>query len=172
VATTVISTIPFANRNNAQKERGLNKAEIAAVNYYAADRASQQTIAKRLGYVPDKADADSGNAKLNAKVERIGDIFGQQGRDQKTVIERVKQAQLETKRETTRGSGIVRQQTRSSGAGIEAAIRANRPITTVSVHVNATTVSKHYNVSQRYGNKNGSRNQDSNGSGTLGNGGR
>jgi TP901 family phage tail tape measure protein len=172
VAATVISTLPFVDRNNAQAAKGLNKAEIAAVNYYAADRASQQTIAKRLGYVPDKADADAGNAKLNAKVESLESTFERKQQDLKQVTERVKAAQLETKRETTRGSGIVSQTTRAGSANIVSAIYANRPQTFVSVNVNATTVSKTYNVSQRYGNKNGSRNQDSNGSGTLGNGGR
>jgi TP901 family phage tail tape measure protein len=88
-----------------------------------------------------------------------------------SVTERVRSAAIETKRETGRGSGIVRNQTRSSGAGIEAAIRANRPVVTTIVNVNATTVSKTYNVSKRYGPKNGSRNANSNGSGTLGNGG-
>jgi TP901 family phage tail tape measure protein len=131
---------------------------------------SNKELARQL-----KKDAQAqldGTKETPKRVDHLGDIFGRHAVDQKSVTERVKQAQLETKRETTRGSGIVRQQTRSSGAGIEAAIRANRPIITVGVNVNATTVSKTYNVSKRYGNKNGSRNQDSNGSGTLGNGGR
>jgi TP901 family phage tail tape measure protein len=172
VATTVLSTLPFADRNNAQGAKGLTKAEIAAVNYYAADRASQQTIVKRLGYVPDKADAESGNAKLQSKVETLEATFERKQESVKQATERVKTAQQETKRETTRGAALTTSATRVGSSAIVSAIYANRPQTFVSVNVNATTVSKTYNVSQRYGNKNASRNQDSNGSGTLGNGGR
>jgi TP901 family phage tail tape measure protein len=106
------------------------------------------------------------------KITALGVSFGRQSADIKSATERVRSAQQETKRETTRGSALGASATRTGSSSIVSAIYANRPQTFVSVNVNATTVSKTYNVSQRYGNKNGSRNQDSNGSGTLGNGGR
>ena len=116
------------------------------------------------------------------KITTLGVTFGRGSRDQISVTERVKQAQQETKRETTRGLAIVKgqtaqsgsqvvRQTSASGAAIVAAVRAI-PAPMVSVNVSATTVTKKTTINNRYGPSGGSRNQDSNGSGTLGNGGR
>ena len=56
---------------------------------------------------------------------------------------------------------------------IVGAIRAiPRPVTYVNVSVSATSVSRTVTVVKRYGSPSGSRNQDSDGSGTLGNGGQ
>ena len=62
--------------------------------------------------------------------------------------------------------------TRTGSASVVGAIYANRPIITTNVTVNATTVSKTVVVKERYGTSGGSRNSNSNGSGTIGNGGR
>lgn len=164
VATTVISSIPFIERNNALEDRGLNSAEIAAVKYYSADKAAQQTIAKRLGYVPDKKDADTGNAKLSATVKR-------EIAHQRTATDRVRTAQQETKRETTRGSAIVASAERQGSAAIVGAIQRIPP-PVVNVRVSPTTITNVRNVTNRYGTTGGSRNRNSTGSGTLGNGGR
>jgi hypothetical protein len=106
------------------------------------------------------------------KITTLGVTFGRGSRDQISTTERVKQAAQETKREAQRGLAIVRSQTSASGHGIEATIRANRPIVSVNVAVSATTVTKKTTINNRYGPAGGSRNTDSNGSGTLGNGGR
>jgi hypothetical protein len=81
-------------------------------------------------------------------------------------------AAAETTREATRGLAIVNSTTRAGSSAVVGAIYANRPIITTNVRVNATTVSKQVTVVERYGQSGGSRNQNSNGSGTLGNGGR
>jgi TP901 family phage tail tape measure protein len=84
----------------------------------------------------------------------------------------IEAATNETKRETTRGAQAVAASTRAGSSSVVAAIYANRPIITTNVRVNATTVSKEVTVNNRYGPSGGSRNSDSNGSGTVGNGGR
>jgi hypothetical protein len=86
----------------------------------------------------------------------------------KASVNAAKSAINETRRETTRGVS----QTAASGRGVEAAIARNRPITNVQVNVSATTVKHTVQVTNRYGSSGGSRNNNSNGSGTLGNGGR
>jgi hypothetical protein len=83
-----------------------------------------------------------------------------------------KAAAIETKRETSRSGGIIAATNRQGSASVVNAIYANRPIVTTIVNVSATTVEKTTIVNKRYGSTGGSRNEDSNGSGTLGNGGR
>jgi hypothetical protein len=179
VAVSVISTLGFAERNNRQEEKGLTQAERVAVNYYNSDKTQQQQIYKRLGYVPDKQDANTGNQKLESKVNALGVKFGRFP----PAIDKVKVAAQETKREAQRGLAIVKSQTqtsgsaiqgttRSSAAGIEAAVRASRPIITVDVDVSSTNVTRVTTKTTRSGPTGGSRNADSSGSGTLGNGGR
>jgi TP901 family phage tail tape measure protein len=179
VAVSVLATMGFAERNNAQEREGLTQAERVAVNYYASDKTQQQNIYKRLGYVPDKKDANTGNRKLEDKVNGLNVKFGRFP----PAIDKVKVAAQETKREAARGLAIVRSQTQSSGAaiqgttrssaaGIEAAVRASRPIITVDVDVSSTNVTRVNTKTTRSGPTSGSRNADSSGSGTLGNGGR
>jgi hypothetical protein len=159
-----------ANQNQGMADQGLNEAEIAAVKYYNADKVTQQNIFKRLGYVPDKKDADSGNAKLEDKVNALGVKFGRFP----PAIDKVKVAAQETKREAARGLAIVKSQTqtsgsaiqgttRSSAAGIEAAVRASRPIITVDVDVSSRSVTRVNTRTTRSGPTGGSRNVDGGG---------
>ena len=167
VAVSVISTLGFAERNNRQEQQGLTQAERIAVNYYNADRTQQQNIYKRLGYVPDKKDANTGNRKLEDKVNALGVKFGRFP----PAIDKVKVAAQETKREAARGLAIVKSQTqtsgsaiqgttRSSAAGIEAAIRSSRPVTNVEVNVSAGGVTTVNTKTSRSGPTGGSRNRD------------
>lgn len=89
-----------------------------------------------------------------------------------TGVSKATAAALETKRETTRGAALTAATTRTGSASVVGAIYANRPIISTTVNVNATTVTKTYTVKERYGPSGGSRNQNSTGSGTFGNGGR
>ena len=118
----------------------------------------------------------------NDKLTTLGVTFGRGSRDQISTTERVKQAALETKREAARGLAIVKNQTatsgstvasttRSAGAGIEAAVRASKSDVFVDVNISATQVSSVQVKTRRRGPSGGSRNSDSDGSGTLGNGG-
>ncbi len=168
IAVTLSEMEAAADRNQEKADQGLTRAEIAAVNYYNADKVTQQNIFKRLGYKPDKSDADRGNAKLENKVNALGVKFGRFP----PAIDKVKVAAQETKREAQRGLAIVRSQTqtsgsaiqgttRSSAAGIEAAIRASRPIITTNVSVSSTNVTTVNTKVTRSGPSGGSRNRDS-----------
>lgn len=54
----------YAGKNNLLAEKGLNFSEITAVKFYTSSLAEQQTAAKHLGYLPNKADFASGMAKI------------------------------------------------------------------------------------------------------------
>lgn len=68
---------------------------------------------------------------------------------------------LAAKRAGDTNASATRVSVGSAATRITSAIRANRPITNVSVHVNATTVTKSYTVVTRYGPSGGSATKDS-----------
>lgn len=112
---------------------------------------------------------------LTGQIDKLDALKEQANRtkdDTVAATERVKRAADETKREAGRGLAIVNNATRGVAPPIVSAIYANRPIVNVDIDVSATHVSKTVTTTTRYGPSGGSRNQDSNGSGTLGNGGR
>lgn len=169
LAAWAASMDSFIQKNQEKKDKGLTTAEIAAVGYYAADKQTQSLIYKRLGYIPKKSDADTGNAKLQGKIASTNDSLVQLKKEQAEArritsqkLSENRTAQIETKRETGRGASLMSSTTRSSSATnaatISSAIRANRPtITTkVDVHVTAASVSKSVTVQERYGSGNGS----------------
>jgi hypothetical protein len=194
VVLTAESIQGFADENQTFKDKGLNQEEIAAMRYYTASTADQSTMAKRLGYIPDKADYASAQAKLDAGLADLKTMATRTKDDTVAATKRVETQQIETQRETTRGFGLLDQTarvttalqtgataaaalstvmaTRTGSSSIVGAIYASRPIITTNVHVNATTVQKTVTVKERYGTSGGSRDQNSNGSGTFGNGGR
>ena len=128
------------------------------------------------------------------KLDALREMANRTKDDTVAAQNRVRDAQIETQRETTRGFGLLDQTARVTTAlqtgataaaaittaiatqrgssSIVGAIYASRPIITTNVHVNATTVQKTVTVKERYGTSGGSRDQNSNGSGTFGNGGR
>lgn len=90
----------------------------------------------------------------------------------KSAAERTRDAALETKREAARGLAIVNSATRSGTSQVVGAIQANRPLTFVTVNVSGTSIKQSVDVKNRTGKSGGSRNNNTDGSGTLGNGGR
>lgn len=107
------------------------------------------------------------------QVDRKGERTVESVNDNKTTVAAAMAAAATTTSSQTRTSGVVNAQaTRSGSASVVGAIYANRPIISTTVNVNATTVTKTYTVKERYGPSGGSRNQNSTGSGTIGNGGR
>lgn len=65
-AVSLESIAGYAGDNNRLAKLGLNQAEIAAQRFYNSNRADQDRIIKHLGYMPTKADFESGNAKIKA----------------------------------------------------------------------------------------------------------
>lgn len=59
------SIAEFGKKNNELAAAGLSFDEITAVKFYNSSLASQEVARKHLGYMPTKADFDSGMAKLN-----------------------------------------------------------------------------------------------------------
>jgi TP901 family phage tail tape measure protein len=107
-----------------------------------------------------------------AKLDRLREQADRTKDDTVAAQNRTRDAAIETKRETSRSGGIIAATNRQGSASVVNAIYANRPIVTTIVNVSATTVEKTTIVNKRYGSTSGSRNEDSDGSGTLGNGGR
>ena len=165
---------------------GTVKAEVAGVKLVVG--ASQAAQAHALQVQQTEIQ------KTNQKLADLR-VMSQRTKDDTVAAQnRVRDATVETQRETNRGFGLLDQTTRvttalqtgataaaaltgavatrTGSASVVGAIYANRPIITTNVHVNATTVSKQVTVVERYGTSGGSRNQNSNGSGTYGNGGR
>jgi TP901 family phage tail tape measure protein len=122
--------------------------------------AAQKLMADKQGTTVDKM----------VTLERT---FDRKQEDLKAATERVQQAQQETKRENARGTAIVSGDVRNSAATIRDGFsRIPPPIVNVRVGVTATSVTKNVTIQNRYGDKGTSRNSNSTGSGTLGNGGQ
>ena len=158
------SALPAELKGGGGKGMSESQTRItAALQHIAAN-----TPAPQIKTIADPRDVRPTQEKLDhVKAALVAQRQGEQTIGQRT------QARIdEAKRETARGTTIMAATQRSGSASIVSAIYANRPITNVSVSVSATTVQKNIVKTTRYGPPGGSRNQNSNGSGTLGNGGR
>ena len=142
----------------------------------------------------DLARVQEEQKRTNQRLESLRVMASRTKDDTVAAQNRVRDATIETQRETSRGFGLLDQTTRITTAlqtgataaaavttafatqrgssSIVGALYATRPQTYVNVNVNATTVTKSITRIERYGTSGGSRNRDSNGSGTFGNGGR
>jgi hypothetical protein len=150
--------------NNVAKRIEQTKANIAALTERAAngDQVAQRQLAEQRTVLANLLGKTS---ELITQSDRTKD-------DTVAAQNRTRDAAIETKRETNRSGGVIAATTRQGSASVVNAIYANRPIITTIVNVSATTVEKTTIVNKRYGSSGGSRNEDSDGSGTLGNGGR
>jgi TP901 family phage tail tape measure protein len=112
-------------------------------------------------------------SKTPEKITALGVSFGRQSAEVKSAVERAKDAAMETKRETARGTGIVTSAVDRSAATIRNGFSLiPPPMVSVNVAVSPTTINRVTNVTNRYGTTSGDRHSNSTGSGTLGNGGR
>jgi TP901 family phage tail tape measure protein len=112
-------------------------------------------------------------SKTPEKITALGVSFGRQSAEVKSAVERAKDAAMETKRETARGTGIVTSAVDRSAATIRNGFALiPPPMVSVNVAVSPTTINRVTNVTNRYGTTSGDRHSNSTGSGTLGNGGR
>jgi TP901 family phage tail tape measure protein len=148
---TAIAGQMFGAQNEGFRSQGLTPAEVAAQRYYSASIAEQNTIAKRLGYVPTKADFASGMAKITG-VQRA--VEGADGRNaegaarQAIAIETAKTANTRDfqslSRQTTAAARETTAASRAAGQQAAAAIRDKDMSVSVLARI-ATTV----NVSAR-----------------------
>jgi hypothetical protein len=93
-----------------------------------------------------------------AEIDRLREQANRTKDDTVAAQNRTRDAALETKRETSRGTSVVSSNVRNVAPPIVGAIRANRPIVTTNVNVNvsASQVTKSVTVQERVGNGNGS----------------
>lgn len=143
VGTTIVSTLPYALKNIDLGKKGLNQAEIAAIKYYQSSIAEQQTAAKRLGFIPSRADFNSGMAKLKAASE--GTTHSVQDSKARTVAGQaaIRAATQNVSRDVARHGNATAQAARQAGVvaksgGIAAAHAINRKKWAVNVRTAVT----------------------------------
>jgi TP901 family phage tail tape measure protein len=103
----------------------------------------------------------------------LDSVKGEERTSREVLQQAIDASKAETTRETARGTGIVQSAVDRSASTIRNGFSLiPPPIVNVRVGVTATSVTKNVTIQNRYGDKGSSRNADSNGSGTLGNGGR
>jgi hypothetical protein len=128
----------------------LGQNQAALVRQQSANQAATD---KRLSQLREQADRtkDDTVAAVKRNEQRTTSVLAQ-----------VRQKAAETALKA-QGAGVQSaRQTRASGAAIQSTIRANRPIVTtdVKVYVSGNSVTKQTSSTKRYGNQNGSRNQN------------
>lgn len=156
--------------NTKLQSQGLTPAEIAAQKYYTASAADQAEMRKRISILPSRADFASGNAKLQEQSRQLDGAAQRRADDAKrasdaarTAIERGREAQLETKRESTRGTGVLQSSIDRSADTIRNGFSLiPPPMVSVNVAVSPTTINKVTNVTNRYGNTSGDRHTNHN----------
>jgi hypothetical protein len=157
--------------------QGLTQGERAAQLYYNASVQEQAEMRKRLSVLPTMADFNSGNAKLLAanasqatKLDALHTMANRTKDDTVAAQNRTRDANIETKRETSRGLSINTATTRSSSAQNASTIVAGlaryqaRMNTYVNVNVSAGGVTSVQTSSKRTGGDGASRATDSNAS--------
>jgi TP901 family phage tail tape measure protein len=133
-ALSINTIATMAEENNKLAKQGLTANEIAAQRFYNANQADQSRIQKQLGYLPTRADFESGSAKLagasQASVrssERL-EAIAEQERARQAAADSALLGSTQTLDATTRSqlAGVIAQVAASGGATTTAADEVKR----------------------------------------------